>query len=212
MNKTDELYIFGTGGHARELAWIAQEAGWHVAGFLSPDATAGEHLGGIRIIPEDRITDLPKQSCAVIGIGAPDIRRMVAERWDLCFTWVTLCHPTATVARDATLGAGTVLFPQTVIGPAVQIGRHVVVNVGASVSHDGEIGDYALLGPGVRLAGHVAVGSGAYVGCGAVTRGGRPDVPLRIGHDAVVGAGAAVVTDIAPGVRVAGVPARPMRD
>ncbi|AEI96305.1 acetyltransferase [Roseobacter litoralis] len=211
MSDARDLYIFGTGGHARELAWIAQEAGWCVAGFLSPAPTAGERLGAVEIFPEDNISDLPDHSCAVIGIGEPAIRRKVAERWGACVTWVTLCHPTATVARDAVLGSGTVLFPQTVVGPCVRIGQHAVVNTGASVSHDGEVGDYALLGPGVRLAGHVSVGAGAYIGCGAVTRGGHPHAPLQIGCDAVVGAGAAVVKDVSPRSRVVGVPARPMR-
>jgi acetyltransferase-like isoleucine patch superfamily enzyme len=35
---------------------------------------------------------------------------------------------------------------------------------------------------------------------------------VEIGAGAVVGAGAAVVRDIHPGARVAGVPARPLRD
>jgi UDP-perosamine 4-acetyltransferase len=78
------------------------------------------------------------------------------------------------------------------------------------VSHDCEVGDFALLGPGARLAGHVEVGRRAFVGCGAVARGGHPDRMLRIGGDAVVGAGAAVVCDVASGARVAGVPAVPM--
>jgi sugar O-acyltransferase (sialic acid O-acetyltransferase NeuD family) len=211
MTKDRSLYVFGTSGHARELAWIAADAGWRVAAFLAPAQEGGAHPGSTVVLPEDRIADLPEPPFAVIGIGLPARRQAVAHRWDAHVVWATLCHPAATVAPDAELGAGTVLFPQTVVGPGVRIGKHVVLNTGASVSHDGEVGDFALLGPGARMAGHVRVGARAFVGCGAVTRGGTPETPLQIGRDAMVGAGAAVVADVAPGSRVVGVPARPMR-
>src|SRR5439155_17345286 len=47
---------------------------------------------------------------------------------------------------------------------------------------------------------------GASLGSGAVILGG-----LRIGADALVGAGAVVTRDVAPGETVAGSPARPLR-
>ena len=62
------------------------------------------------------------------------------------------------------------------------------------------------MGPGVRLAGMVTVGERAHVGIGAVAIEG-----IAIGDGALVAAGAVVVRDVAPGARVAGVPAREMR-
>jgi acetyltransferase-like isoleucine patch superfamily enzyme len=56
------------------------------------------------------------------------------------------------------------------------------------------------------LASAVEVGEGAHVGAGAVVR-----QCLRIGDWSVVGAGAAVVRDVAAAQTVVGVPARPMR-
>ena len=47
------------------------------------------------------------------------------------------------------------------------------------------------------------VGRGASIGSGATIMCG-----LTIGEDAMIGAGAVVTTDVAPGVTVAGVPAR----
>ncbi len=212
MKETSQLYVFGAGGHAREVAWIANAAGWRVAAFLLPPSDQEGRLGSIETLFEDRIIDLPARAAAVIGIGDPMLRQRLAQRWEGRVTWVSLRHPTATVAPDANLCAGSVLFPQSVVGPGVTIGQHVVINTGASISHDGVIEEYALLGPGARLAGHVSIGARAFIGCGAVTRAGTPEAPLRIGHDAVVGAGAAVVADVKSKARVVGVPARPMRD
>jgi acetyltransferase-like isoleucine patch superfamily enzyme len=57
------------------------------------------------------------------------------------------------------------------------------------------------------LASTVRVGAGAHVGAGATVR-----QSLTIGPWAVIGAGAAVVKDVASRAMVVGVPARDLRD
>jgi acetyltransferase-like isoleucine patch superfamily enzyme len=52
----------------------------------------------------------------------------------------------------------------------------------------------------------VTIAEGAHVGIGAAVRQG-----IRIGRNAIVGAGAVVVDDVAAGAVVVGVPARPLR-
>jgi acetyltransferase-like isoleucine patch superfamily enzyme len=49
----------------------------------------------------------------------------------------------------------------------------------------------------------------AYIGTGAVLKQGTEDKPLIIGKGAVVGMGAVVTKDVAPGAVVVGNPARP---
>ena len=53
------------------------------------------------------------------------------------------------------------------------------------------------------LCGGVTIEPGAFLGAGAVVVPG-----ITIGHGAVVAAGAVVVSDVAPGATVLGVPAR----
>ena len=61
--------------------------------------------------------------------------------------------------------------------------------------------------PGVRLAGHVIVESGAFIGIGATVVQN-----VRIGFEAVIGAGAVVIADVDPMTTVVGVPARAVKD
>jgi acetyltransferase-like isoleucine patch superfamily enzyme len=61
------------------------------------------------------------------------------------------------------------------------------------------------IGPGACLAGLVTIGESAHVGIGAVVIEG-----VSIGEGAFVAAGAVVVGDVPDGLRVAGVPARPL--
>jgi acetyltransferase-like isoleucine patch superfamily enzyme len=82
----------------------------------------------------------------------------------------------------------------------------VIVNHGAVVDHDVQVGDFSHVAPLAALGGNVRVGSRVLVGAGAQVLAG-----VRICDDVVVGAGAVVLADIeAPGV-YAGVPARRVR-
>ena len=66
-----------------------------------------------------------------------------------------------------------------------------MVNTGAIVSHDCEIGRYTHIAPGCLLAGHVHVGERALVGMGVTTI-----IGLKIGDGARVGNGAVLLADV----------------
>jgi len=83
------------------------------------------------------------------------------------------------------------------------LGRHVIVNTGATIDHDCIVGDFAHIGPGVHLAGMVKVGAGAFLGIGSVVLPG-----LAIGEWSMVGAGAVVIRDVPDRVTAYGVPAK----
>jgi acetyltransferase-like isoleucine patch superfamily enzyme len=79
------------------------------------------------------------------------------------------------------------------------------VNTGATVDHDCMLGNYVHISPGAHLAGYVVVGDRSWIGIGASVRDGAV-----IGSDCIIGAGATVLSDVASGQTVVGLPARPM--
>jgi len=85
----------------------------------------------------------------------------------------------------------------------VQIGAHVLVNVGANLSHDVVVGDFVTIGPRCAVAGGTSIGPESFLGIGATVLG-----CLRIGTGAYIAAGAVVVDDVPDGALVMGVPAR----
>ena len=97
------------------------------------------------------------------------------------------------------------VFAQAVVQPDSRIGEGAIINTAATVDHDCRLGGFVHISPGVHLGGGTQVGNGAWVGIGACTR-----QQIRIGKNAVVGAGAVVVKDISDGLTVAGNPAKPL--
>jgi sugar O-acyltransferase (sialic acid O-acetyltransferase NeuD family) len=206
--------IVGTGDHARVMADVARAIGREPIGFVEPtdDGSAGGEVDGLPVLgslasPDAWRVPLGDETVEfVVAIGANATReRAFARSLELGLRAVALVHPTAVLLGGAEVLPGGQVCAGTVIGLAATIGRDAIVNTAASVDHDGRIGDHAFVGPGARLAGRVTVEIGAHIGLGAVVREG-----CTIGARSYVAAGAVVVRDVLAGIRVAGVPARPM--
>lgn len=195
--------VIGGGGHAKVVISTLQAAGHQVSAIFDDNARKwGSEIFGVRVRGPIAEANDAQAPLGIIGIGDNALRRKLAQRLDKV-RWATAIHPTAYVDRSVQLQPGTVVFAGAVIQPDAMLGHHVIVNTGASVDHDCAIGDFVHLAPGVHLAGNVRIEEGALLGIGTSVIPGR-----RIGSWTTVGAGAAVVGDLPPGVVARGVPAR----
>ena len=203
------VVVYGAGGHGRAVIELLRAAGEvAIAGLVDAAPRPGEMLG-VPILGDETV--LPRLRAegvaqAVVALGDATARLSVAARLAAQgFALPGVAHPSAIIAGSAAVAEGTVVMPRAVIGAAARIGRLCIVNTGAVLEHDVVLGEAVHVAPGAVLPGGVAAGAGAVIGAGAAC---RPYV--RIGAGAVVGVGAAVVEDVAPGVTVGGVPARPI--
>lgn len=197
------LYIIGAGGHAAVVAEIALDCGMTIAGFIddNPARHGAMMLDWTVLGGRERI---PAGAAVTLAIGHNAVRaKLLAEAEAQGWALPMLVHPTATISRFSTLGAGTVVMPHVVVNARTQIGRGCILNTACSVDHDCVIGDCTHIAPGARLAGTVTVGGGTLIGIGSCV---HPN--LHIGAGAVIGAGAAVVHAIPDGTVASGVPAR----
>lgn len=213
-----KLAIYGAGGFAREVAWLAEscrEAGTDLdlLGFVDDDAARhGTALSGYPVLGLDALRDWVPDAQVVVAVGNPTLRERLTEKVAAAgFGHAMLVDPGCRRSRSVGIGRGTVVCAGTILTCDINVGDHVQINLDCTVGHDAVFDRFATLAPGVHVSGFVHVGRRAYIGTGAAIINGRDGEPLVIGEDAVVGAGAVVTKDVAPGTTVVGVPARPMR-
>jgi sugar O-acyltransferase (sialic acid O-acetyltransferase NeuD family) len=207
------IVVIGAGGHGREivdavLSAVAAGEPWRLLGVLD-DGPADEALlrplGVPWLGPVSLLVEIDTQYIVGIGDGAAR-RRIDHLATGAGRTAATVRHPSSSVARTAVVDDGSYIGAQAVVMADAALGRHVHIDVGASVAHDCRVGDYSGLAPGARLGGGVVLEEGVFVGLNSCVRPRQ-----RIGGWAILGAGATAVADLPAASVCVGTPARPLR-
>jgi len=174
-----DLIIVGAGGQGLEAAWIAVEialagrANFHLLGFVddAPDLV-GKKVGRWEVLSavDDFIAKRRGHSLLFhCAIGRNDARKTVAEKMEAAgFIPMTLISSQASVSPDVTVGEGSFIAARAYLGPEARIGRHVIVNVHASLGHHSVVENFVQLAPGARVSGGCCLAEGAFLGSNAV--------------------------------------------
>lgn len=215
MVARDKVVVVGAGGFAREILALLRDplrsgASWRFAGFVSteePNAQALARTGARWLGDDDAFLAAPSATHYVIAIADPVVRQTLALLYDAAgLKPATLIHPTASVGPNVTIGPGSIICAMASITTDVVIGAHVHVDRVVTIGHDSVIEDFVTLHPAGVISGAVKVGTRVRVGTNAAVLQG-----LRVGVDAVIGAGALVTRDVQEATSVVGVPARLVR-
>ena len=190
----NRIVIVGAGGHGKVVADILGE---RAVGFV--DDNRALHGTTVLGLPVFASLDEIEHDGVIVAIGDNATRRRVGQAFSLS----TAIHPTASIARSAKIGEGSMISAGAIVLPDAVIGRGVIVNTKASVDHDCVIGDFVHLAPSVTLGGSVRIGEETLVGPGATIISN-----VTIGARVVIGAGAVVVRDLPDDVTAWGVPAQ----
>ena len=195
------IFILGSGGFARELGV------YFTTTFSATILYVDDHLLNeavdLNIISLKKYREIMQTKrprfVSIMGSGTPIIKaKMLKEIID---PFITFKHPQAVVIGK--VGEGSVIAPCAVVAPNSIVGKHVLVNYGASIGHDTIVEDLAVISPNASVGGKCRIGRGAYVGAGANVREN-----LEIGAGATIGMGAVVTKNVPAGVTAVGVPAR----
>lgn len=211
MNK---IAIFGAGGFGREVKWLIDEINavqpaWNFIGYFDDDFShvknipSNHCLGGT-----DVLNEWDEKIALVFAIGNPVVKRKIFQKIiNPKISYPTLVHPNVCMGKsNVEVGEGSILCAGTIITVDIQIGKHVILNLGCTVGHDSIIGDFSSFMPSVNISGEVTIGEAVYVGTGA-----KIINQLEIGEATVVGAGAVVSKTLPAFCTAVGVPAKPIK-
>lgn len=186
------MFLYGAGGHAKVIMDILKAEGKLVEALID-DNEGVDELMGVKVLHNVNCGISP----LIVSIGNNRIRRSIAEKVDAVFGMAV--HPSAIVSGSAKVDVGTVVMQGVIIQACVQIGKHCIINTGASIDHECVIDDFVHISPRVTLCGNVHVGEGTWIGAGTVVIPG-----VKIGKWTVIGAGSVVDKDIPDGVLALG--------
>ncbi|QQO23157.1 acetyltransferase [Bradyrhizobium diazoefficiens] len=204
-----DLILVGGGELARVIIETAQSQGcWNVIGFVDPEpceeTTRRLHVERLGI--DKDLLSYP-QAKLVLGVGTIKVsnaRRNIVTNLDLPDSrWATIVHPSAYVSPSASISHGAIVLAGAVVCSGASIGSHCIINLGAKIDHDVHVGSFVHVAPQAALGGGSHIEDDAYIGMGAVIRD-----HLTVSSRTLVGMGAVVSKQFAPGKTLVGVPAR----
>ncbi len=196
------ILVYGAGGHGRSLVALLRSLGtYDILGFLDDGYEIGDSVYGLKVLGgAEQLARFAQDGIrmvlnAVGGIGDLQVRLTVFDRLIKAgFFSPTVIHPTAFLEESSHLEDGVQVFPFAYVGTEVAVGFGTIINTGAIVSHNCQLGQYVNLSPGATLAGGVIVEDGALIGMRATV-----NLYVHIGHRARIGNGATVKADVPEG-------------
>ena len=197
----NRLIIVGAGGHGKVVLDNALKNGYTDINFID-DNEEGSCMG-FPIIGDFSLLNTYGNDKAdfVIAVGDNIIRKKIAEQYNL--NWIILIHPSAQIGLNIQIGLGTVVMAGAIINSCANIGKHCIINTGATIEHDDVIADYVHISPQAVLGGTVNIERGCHIGIGSIIKNN-----IRICNECIVGAGAVVVKDLTEPGKYIGIPAR----
>ena len=195
------INLFGGSGHAKVISDLIYMQG-DTVGIVYDDNPEGKEINGTKV---KGATDGSINELLMVAIGANESRYLIVRRYPDAI-YAKVIAPSAQISRSVQIDDGTVVMHGAIIQAESKIGKHCIINTGASVDHECIVGDFVHCAPHSTLCGNVHVGEGSFIGAGANVIPG-----IKIGKWATVAAGATVVSDVPDRAVVAGVPAKIIR-
>jgi sugar O-acyltransferase (sialic acid O-acetyltransferase NeuD family) len=159
--RRNSIYIYGTGGHANSIASLAEDLNLNVDGFISHNnASSSKHLRNVLSLED--VFQKGEQINCVIGVGMNFLREKISREMNAIFgdqvVFISLIHPSASVAKSTEINNGVIVLPGAHIGPHSKIGDHCLIGANSSLDHDSTMRNFSSLAPGSITGGNVDIG------------------------------------------------------
>ncbi|MFN1619997.1 acetyltransferase [Vibrio rotiferianus] len=199
--------ILGASGHGKVVGEIVSLNQFNCIDFFDDDYPNKSHVEHWPVC--GTFIDL-KERCleydiVVVAIGENSTRyKKQLELESLGATFSVLAHPSAVISQFASISPGTVVMANACVNPFAKVGKACIINTNSTIEHD------CLVQAGVHVSPSASLGGGAQIGlCSWVGIGASVRHMISIGANVIVGAGAAVTSNVADCSTVVGIPARP---
>lgn len=160
------LLILGAGSHGHSVKEIAESLRvFHKIAFLDDKETGEDIIGKC----SDALKFKDEYPCAFVAIGNNEVRRKYAIFLKECnFLIPNIISPAAIISKDAKIGEGVAIMPQSTISNA-------------------EIGDFCILSSNSLVNYGCIIGGYSHIGCGGIiTKGKKTPAGLRVKDGEVV--------------------------
>lgn len=206
------IIFWGASGQAKVLHEFIESMGYRLIALFDNHKGLPSPVKGVPIYyGEDSfhewktLHDLQNTSFLVTIGGERGRDRLEIQEFLISngLTAFTAVHPSAYVANNARIGAGSQILINAAVGAEAILKDACIVNTSASVDHECLLGQGVHIAPGACLAGCVTVGDFTLVGAGATV------LPrIVIGANAIIGAGTVVTKNIPDNAIAIGNPAK----
>jgi len=144
------MYLYGASGHAKVIIDILKSQGKNILGLIDDNPSINELLG------YKVYHNLGNLSPLIISIGDNKTRKKIAKRLSsICFE--TAVYASAVLSDICSIKKGTVVMQGAIIQSCSEIGRHCIINTGASVDHDCKIHVFVHISPHATLCRNVTI-------------------------------------------------------
>jgi sugar O-acyltransferase (sialic acid O-acetyltransferase NeuD family) len=209
-----DIAIICAGGFGREVKMLIDqinevEKKYNLLGYYDDDLAPSTIVNGYPILGEiEALNNVSTELSTVVAIALPALKRKVLSKINNpLIVHPTLIHPNVIIGKDeVSIGEGCIICAGNIITVSIEIGRHVIFNLGCTVGHNTTIGDYCSFMPSVNVSGEVTVYKDVFVGTGA-----QIIDHLQIGEGTIIGAGAVVYKSLPAHCTAVGIPARPVK-
>lgn len=200
------MLVAGAGGHALECFDIlAQKALPDLLEFFDDITPEQMVLQKYAIIRElNRVeSHFAKDPRFFLAVGNPRYRVLFYEKFiRVGGSMVNLLGFQNTISPFSRF-EGVDIFNHCFIGSQAQIGKGTLVNTGAQIHHEVQVGEFCEISPRAVILGAAIIGNQTRIGANATI------LPkIKIGNRVIIGAGSVITKDVPDNVTVVGVPGR----